>query len=264
MTSNVVSVARSASLDEAMELMDERDVRHLPVVDGDRLVGVLSERDLLELTGWLPKRVREMLESPSGQVGDYMHAPVVTVSPADTLVTASMRLKEWNVGCLPVLDETELVGMLTDSDVIGAFVKSCRTGRRLDPAVSEVMTTQVVSSDAATPAEQALALCRAEHVRHLPVCEHGALVGIVSDRDLRLCIGRGDLEGTPIGELGPDELVTVTADAQLSEAAKILVHDHIGAVPVVDGNKLIGLVTSADVLEHCTKAFATVSDGSQA
>lgn len=261
MTRDVLSVARDASLDEAMELMDEEDVRHLPVADGRRIVGVLSERDLLEATGWLPRRARELLEAPAGQVEDFMHAPVVTVSPQDSVVTASMRLVEWNIGCLPVLDDGVLVGMLTDSDVLAAYAEACRGGATTilsDPSVDRVMTTDIVSADHNTPAEEALEFCHQKNVRHLPVHDGDDLVGIVSDRDLRLCIGRGQLEGTPIGELGPEELVTIGPEAKLSRVAKMLVHDHIGAVPVVDGKRMVGLVSSVDVLNHCAKAFAKI------
>ena len=260
MTRDVVSVLRDTSLDEAMDLMDDKGIRHLPVVDGDRLAGELSERDLLEVTGWLPKRVREVLEAPAGTVGDFMHAPVVTVSPQDTVVTACVRFTEWNIGCLPVLDDGTLVGMLTDSDVMQAYTKAC-AGASLavesDPRVEEVMTIDVLSADHRTPAEEALEFCRTKELRHLPLIDGDELVGMVTDRDLRLSVGRGQLEGTPVGELGATELVTVEPDTRLSRAAELLLANKIGAIPVVDGGRMVGMVTSADVLNHCTQAFAT-------
>ena len=173
-----------------------------------------------------------------------------------------MRLVEWNIGCVPVLDDGCLVGMLSDSDVLAAYAKACRgvtISVDSDPYVGGVMTVDVMSADHRTLAEDALAFCRSKHIRHLPVQDGDDLVGIVSDRDLRLSIGRGQLEGTPIGELAPTELVTIDAETRLSKAAEILIDDHIGAIPVVEGKRLIGLISSADVLNHCTKAFATVA-----
>lgn len=262
MTTDVVRIAPSASLDEAMTLMDDGDFRHLPVVDGDRLVGVLSERDLLEATGWLPARVREVLEAPGGTVEDFMQSPVVTVSPDDSIVTACIRLLEWGIGCLPVLDDRELVGMLADVDVLDAYARAC-AGSVLDvesdPDVTEIMSKDLFVAEYDTPAEETLAFFHEKHIRHVPVQADGELVGLVSDRDLRLCIGRGQLEGTPIGELVAPRVVTVGAGTKVSSAARSMVRHRIGAIPVVEGPMTVGMVSVVDILEHCTQAFADPS-----
>ncbi len=259
MTREVLQVGREASLDEAMERMDTGDVRHLPVVEDGRVVGMLSERDLLEVTGWLPPRVREVLDAPSGTVGDFMHSPVVSVSPQDSIVTASLRLLEWKIGCLPVLDDGVLVGLVSESDVLGAYVRACRNKsipRDMDPDVEEYMTTEIELADHGMEADEALEICRSKQIRHLPIQEDDELMGIVSDRDLRLLVGRGQLEGTKLGDLPLKELVTAECGTRLSNAAALLVHHRIGALPVVEGRRLLGLVSSADVLAHCSRAFA--------
>jgi CBS domain-containing membrane protein len=263
MTRDVFHITPDASVDEAMELMDANDVRHLPVIDtasgSGRLVGLLSERDLLEGTGWLPERARELLEAPSGPIRKFMHAPVVTVSPQDSIVTACLRLVDWNIGCLPVLEDTELVGMLCDSDVLGTYVKACRdtsSPAASDPLVDEVMTVDMVTVEQDMPAEEALELCRRKNVRHLPVMASGDLVGLVSDRDLRLCLGRGQLEGTPIGQLAHGTPLTIPPRTPLSRVAEVLVKGRIGAVPVADGARMVGFVSAVDVLNHCMNVFA--------
>ena len=259
MTPDVVRIDADASLDQAMELMTNEDVRHLPVIGQGRLVGVLSEREVLEATGWLPPSVREVLEAPTGAVREFMHTPAVTASPQDSVVTALLRLLDWRIGCLPVLDEIELVGMLTEVDLLDAYARAC--GERVlfvesDPGVSSLMTEDVCCAEPNTPAEEALELCRTSHIRHLPIQHGGRLLGIVSDRDLRLSIGRGELEGTPVSELVGDELYTVDAEDKVSVAARAMVQHRIGALPVVDRGALLGLLSTRDVLEHCLKAFS--------
>lgn len=259
MTTDVVSIKQDASLDDAMSLMDEGDFRHLPVVEGDRLVGVLSERDLLEATGWLPPRLREVLDAPGGTVEDFMQSPVVTVSPDDSIVTACIRLLEWGIGCLPVLDDRELIGMLADVDVLDAYAKACAGSLvdvESDPDVTELMSKELFFAEHDTPAEETLAFFHEKHIRHVPVQADGELMGLVSDRDLRLCIGRGQLEGTPIGELVAPRVVTVGAGTKMSSAARSMVRHRIGAVPVVEGPTTIGILSAVDILEHCTQAFA--------
>lgn len=256
MTRDFVRIESGATFDEAIEAMDVAGIRHLPVFDGGRLVGVLSERDLLETTGWLPRSVREVLEAPEGAVRDIMHAPVEFTSPADTLVSAALRLLDWGIGCLPVLDEQEVVGILTEADVLDAYVAQCEeSGSPNDPLVETLMSTDVVAVEADAPAEEALERMRAEDVRHLPVLEGGKLRSIVSDRDFRLFAGRGQLEGTPVGELAPDLLFTTEVDAPLSRAAWQLSSYRVSALPVLDRGELAGILTTADVLAHCVEAF---------
>lgn len=259
MTRDVLHVARDASLDEAMERMDRAGVRHLPVVEDGHVVGMLSERDLLELTGWLPRRVREVLDAPSGTVGEFMHAPVVAVSPQDTLVAAALRLMEWRMGCLPVLDDGVLVGLLSESDVLQAYARACEdrsiTGDA-DPSVEECMAKDVLCVDREIEADEALELCRTRKIRHLPVRDADGLAGIVSDRDLRLLVGRGQLEGTKLGAMALRALVTIAPGTRLSHAASLLVERGIGALPVVEDGRLLGLVSTVDVLDHCSRAFA--------
>lgn len=258
MSTTFARIDANASMDQAIERMEADDVRHLPVMDGDALAGVLSERDVLSATGWLPPSVRRVIEAPEGDVKDFMHSPVVTVSPTDTLATAALRMLDWGIGCLPVLDERDLVGMLTELDLLDAYVRACR-GDVLtvasDPAVSTVMSTELSEADAATPAEEALEFCRTKSIRHLPVLDEGELVGIVSDRDLRLSVGRGDLEGTELRELVPERLLTIAPDEPLSRAAEAMVRHRISALPVVDDGELIGLVTTTDVVRHGSIAF---------
>jgi CBS domain-containing membrane protein len=99
--------------------------RHLPVTDEDRLIGLVTERDLLacSTSDLLPHREsadRFLLER--FRVHDVMVRNVVTVSPQTSLHAAGKLLLEQRFGCLPVVDEeNKLVGILTSSD----FVKLC-------------------------------------------------------------------------------------------------------------------------------------------
>jgi len=77
------------------------------------------------------------------------------------------------------------------------------------------MSLNFLSEPHDLPAEQALELCHAKEVHHLPLFDGEELIGIVSDRDLRRYIGRGQLEGTPVAELASEELVTVAPQAPL-------------------------------------------------
>jgi acetoin utilization protein AcuB len=126
MTLDPVSIAPDAPLGEALRLTREHRIRHLPVVSGGDLVGIVSDRDLRLA---LPSSVEDadaagtarVEESP---VSGVMTANVITVGPGDTLEDAAVRMRRHRVGALPVVDAAgALLGIVTESDVIAAFVE---------------------------------------------------------------------------------------------------------------------------------------------
>lgn len=122
MTSPVRTLDRHESLDIADEVMTMSRVRHLPVIENRRVVGVVSQRDLFRSAlaaalGIGGAAQRSLLKSV--EVREVMSAPVVTVTPDDTLAEAARRLLEHRIGCLPVVEGAgELVGIVTDTDVL--------------------------------------------------------------------------------------------------------------------------------------------------
>ena len=112
---------------EALRLLKERRFRRLPVVEGSRLVGMVTDKDLKDampskattLSVWELNYLLAKLT-----VREVMAHPVVTAQANETLEDAALRMQERKVGGLPVLDNAgALVGMLTITDVLGALVQ---------------------------------------------------------------------------------------------------------------------------------------------
>lgn len=254
MSAPCVSVRVTSSLDEAMQRMEEEDVRHLVVVDGVEVVGVLSDRDLLEATGWLAKREREVLEAPSGPVGEFMRAPVTCIYVENELESVLGLLVQARIGCLPVRAGEELVGIVTEMDILRAYVKATRAGQVAagdDPVIGEVMTSGPTTIEAGDSGEEAAGVMRAKGLRHLPVLEDGKLVGMLSDRDLRKSRGRGQLELSLVSELMSARPETVQVDRPLSTVAALLYDERISAVPVMEGSELRGIASLVDLMIPC-------------
>ncbi|HEU4341302.1 MAG TPA: CBS and ACT domain-containing protein [Candidatus Binatia bacterium] len=93
--------------------------------------------------------------------------------------------------------------------------------------------------------------------RRLPVMSQGKLVGIITDRDLRA--HGGFLERTKVNGIIGDRLITVRSSATLEEAAQRLLGQKIGGLPVVEDGRLVGIITTSDIL----KAFLDVMGASQ-
>ena len=130
--------------------------------------------------------------------------------------------------------------------------------------VSELMTRNVETISAATPAHTAIGRMVTKKMRHLPVVDAlGELVGIVTDRDLRhYLFSPGVFER--IGRVSSDELlkavtvkqvmsspaISVRADDHLETAARLMVERKIGSLPVVENARVVGIITETDLLRQ--------------
>ena len=121
MTREVVVLSPETTAGEALALCRERRIRHLPVLEAGRLVGIVSDRDLRSAAPGLGDPARaSALEKI--RVSEVMTRDVVTTRPDDPIEEAANRMREKRIGCLPVEDE-RLVGILTSSDVMEALVQ---------------------------------------------------------------------------------------------------------------------------------------------
>jgi acetoin utilization protein AcuB len=108
MKKQVESISPRESAEAAWVRMRARRIRHLVVLDKGQVVGVISDRDLAG-----PGSFRQV-ES----VGEVMSAPVVSGYPEMTLRQAANQLRGRSIGCLPVMDDERLVGILTTTDLL--------------------------------------------------------------------------------------------------------------------------------------------------
>ena len=109
-------------------------------------------------------------------------AQVHSVSPTETVLEAVRAMNDARVGALLVMDGTRVVGIFTERDVLGRVV-----GQGRDPTatkVADVMTVEVVTVRPETTVEEAMAVITAHRCRHLPVMDGGKLDGLVSSGDL--------------------------------------------------------------------------------
>ena len=135
--------------------------------------------------------------------------------------------------------------------------------------VVERMKTKLVVASPTDSVAAAWRLLRQHQIRHLPVVEEGKLVGIVTDRDIRLVFpsaltsGRREqdphdaLEKVPVREIMTEQVVTVAPEASIANVARLLLERRIGGLPVVQGSRLVGIITKTDILA----AFVDVVEG---
>jgi CBS domain-containing protein len=143
MTRNPISIDPEAPLGTAIDVMVERKIRHLPVVDEHgAVVGIITDRDLRSaalapaVEEYLTVAARRRLRSIGAtlenlRVKDAMTCSPITTTPDVPVTQAAALMLERHVGSLPVIDNGRLVGILTDRDAVKALARQVPALRRL-------------------------------------------------------------------------------------------------------------------------------------
>ncbi|MGF9906706.1 CBS and ACT domain-containing protein [Brevibacillus porteri] len=129
--------------------------------------------------------------------------------------------------------------------------------------IEEIMRKKIVTIQPSTTIGEALLLLRANRIRHLPVVENASLVGIVSDRDLRDALPSRllthDDDDTvlhkPVADIMNQQVITAHPLDFIEDAALQLYEHKIGSLPIVEGNRLVGLITESDLFSSLIELF---------
>jgi CBS domain-containing protein len=135
MTSGVTTVAPDTHLRDVAQLLVQKRISGVPVVENGRVVGVVSERDILfkerpstglnhGVLAWLMDEGDLMLKIDASTALSAMTSPAVTIGPARTVADAAALMLEEGVSRLPVVAGTELIGIVTRHDLVRAFARS--------------------------------------------------------------------------------------------------------------------------------------------
>lgn len=172
MSSPVVTVAVDDTVDEAARALATARVHRVVAMDGSRVAGILSARDLL-----LELKNRKI----SAPLASAMTTPVASVEIGERIDEAVRQLSNANVHGLVVVDGMAPVGVFTHTEALAARRLSSDL---LAAPVEEVMSYETICLDVATPMYRAAAYAISMNIRRILVVEHRRLVGIVSCLDL--------------------------------------------------------------------------------
>ncbi|MDA8234715.1 MAG: CBS and ACT domain-containing protein [Clostridia bacterium] len=109
MTAPVTTISPDDTILATIDLVREKRIRHLPVIDGGKLSGIVTDRDLRPNDGTTVKEV--------------MTAPVHFVHPLDSVAEVARLMYEYKIGCLPVVRGAEVIGIVTETDILRSFVE---------------------------------------------------------------------------------------------------------------------------------------------
>ena len=263
MTHSVITAPPTMSLALAQRLMHDHRIRHLPVVQGSQLVGLVTDRDLRRAlpssaTTLTPAEMTYKMGTIA--IATCMTREVITVPPAADIVQGTRRLLEGPYGCLPVLSGGQLVGLITAIDLLRGFLMELggvathlqvRTYMHFAPLTGH-------KDDLLSQAQQRMQRATIRHL--LIVTEDGRLLGLLSDRDL-LQAGASSvplltsyeapllLMTMMVKDVMTTDVHTVTEETTVAAAGQLFLDYKLGCLPVVDtDHRVVGIVTVTDLL----------------
>ena len=267
---NPVTVGPDDTVQRAADLMHDLNIRHLPVVEEGVVLGMLSDRDVKAATGDPGPEERRAglaigaVAAAHRPVREIMAVPVLGIEPDADVGEAAAAMVGAAVGALAVVRDRRLEGIITETDVLRAYVEAAEEPEIVGGMVTTLlaagnvidhMPTELSTIAPDAPVAEALDIMAARGIRHLPVVdEDERFVGILSDRDIRRAIGKVSV-GEPLrGRAGTVAAFMTLAvhvigtNATLEDAARLMVRHKIGALPVLEHGRLAGIITATDIL----------------
>ena len=183
MVKDVFTVPQSMQLEEVAKLMLDNGIGSVPVMDDDKMVGIVSKADFVTLaTGIAFDKIT---------VKEIMSKDLVSASPTDRLIHARRLMLESNVGRLPVLDDNELVGMITSKDLMRAFIDFRKKvpEKYQKSQIKEVLVEDIMSHNP-TYVSKDMSITEVSEIimetgyNGLPVVEGDDVIGIITQTDI--------------------------------------------------------------------------------
>ena len=260
---SVVTMAPTTPVYDAVQIMSKQGFRRIPISDPGtkRLLGIVTATDIVDYFGGGDK-FQIIQKKYAGNFYKAINEPVKTIMTRDAvsvLATADLKeairlMIEHNIGGLPVVDdEGKIWAIITERDVINLFM-----GKISGVKVEEVMSRKMLTANPSTTIFEAVKTMTAQGFRRLPIVSDKELAGIVTVMDVLRYFGSKQVFEhlragtitqvlqTPIMEIATKNVITVEPRMDVGVAAKLMRENNIGALPVVEDGKLVGIITERD------------------
>ena len=137
MSTDLITVPPSATLAEARTLMHDNRIHHIPVLDDGNLVGLVTLTNVLAATDSFLRDPANRIHANEIVIEDTMVTDVATVEVNASLRHAALFLEKHKIGCLPVMDDDELVGIITDTDFVAVAINLLEQLEESEPVVQD-------------------------------------------------------------------------------------------------------------------------------
>lgn len=126
--------------------------------------------------------------------------------------------------------------------------------------VADVMTREVVALSVTDSLAKAEAYLRMGHISHLPVMGDEGLVGLITRREVVRARAQGASDGVPVCDAMQASLMTVAPELRLTDAARLMLEHKIGCLPVLESDRLVGIITESDFVRFALLVIEELDD----
>jgi CBS domain-containing protein len=258
MVKDLFTVDKDDAVSHAIELMTKKRVSRLLVVNKGKLVGVITEKDIVDRLG---SSKMKSLSASSAHVSGVMSDNPLTVTPQTDIVDAAKIMIDKQISSLPVLENVKLVGVITKS-----------TMTRLCLHIDNIFVGQIMSKSpiTTTPFDRIVNIRRTmleKNISSLPVVEGEEVVGMVTEGQIALYLAqfRDNVPGkhqeerirhVEVNEIMQKAPPNLHPDDKVSQAADLMRKERVKSLPVINyETRLNGILTKTDLTRLVSNKF---------
>ena len=248
MTKDIITVDKDVDLKHVLHLMKKNEITKIPVLEDKKLIGIVTDNIIAYKLGSIRKK---------GIPPSRLHASSVTekdieiITPETEIKTILKKVGEPGPTMLCIVENDNLLGVLTKADLL-ILVKSKKL-------IKEIMNKKILTVSPDDRVIHARRIMIDENIARLPVVDKGRLVGIISDNEIVFALANIK-KSFPLGRQKHqlDELLVrnvmktpafwTEPNVTAQEAATLMLKNDIGALPIIENGKLIGIVSRTDLL----------------
>jgi CBS domain-containing protein len=257
MSEDIITIDKDQNLSDALKLLRKHNVSRLPVTNHKELVGIISERDIANKLG---SSKYESMPASRLHISSVMVKDVLTVPQTMQLDDVAKMMLDNGIGSVPVMDDDKMVGIVSKADFVTLAV-----GIAFNKiTVKEIMTKDLTVVSPTERLVHARRLMIESKVGRLPVVDEDKLVGMVTSKDLMRAFidfrkkvpekyQKSQIKDVLVEDIMSSNPVVTSKDATISEVAEIMMETGYNGLPVVDGDELVGIITQTDILRLIQK-----------
>lgn len=247
--SKAITIDKDRKLSDAIELMEKNNVSSLVVLDEGKVVGMITDKDITRELG--SGKHGKMLAT-SLHVSSAMSSKLVTISKNEDIKEAAKKILENHVSSLPVMDNGELVGIITTTDLIKPLQNS-------DALVKEIMSNYVVTVSPSDRVVHARRLMLDNDISRVVVVEDDSIVGILTEKDTAKALFAfkkyadnkqfSRVRNLLVEDIMVQNVITLGEGATVGDAAKLMLENDISGLPITKDGRLVGIITKTDLMK---------------
>jgi CBS domain-containing protein len=271
MSDDVIVIKDTDQLAYARNIMLKKGLSSIVVVDSeDKPVGIITERDIThklnkKSPAWRRRPIDKIL------VNRIMNEDLITIQSKQNAKEAADLMLKNNIGTLPVVDNNELVGIVTKTDLLKVYEKKYK-GRW---AVEDLMNEGIVTVDENHAISHVISLMEEKNIGRTVVTREGELVGIITAQNISFAQIEDPETGVnrekiyfirnvdeteskrnvrmislvTAGDIMSGNLITIDHGEDAALAANLMLAEDISGIPVIDNDDVIGIITKTDIMK---------------